>query len=677
MSVIDLQEESVWVNEAWRRTFGEPPPGRLDPLGRVHPDDQPRVRRAWQRLTQGNVESGEIEFRYRTPAGEYASVLTSARKTNVEGRPLLCIIARDITERTKAESALRASEERYRRLTEHAYDLIAETDAEGRFLYVSPRFREITGVEPDDLVGRPAFELIHPEDRARVGEMFRRVVDDGKSNHPLFRSRHRDGTWRWIESTGKTFQTDSGETRAVIVSRDVTERVQSKEALRIANDRLHTILSNAPVFVCALDRDGIVTLCEGSILQVAGIKPDDAVGRSISDLFQEEPRIREILSNALMGNEIEDLVGYRDRVLEIRTRPIRTEKGELDGVITIATDVTERARAESAQKRLESQVQQSQKLESLGLLAGGIAHDFNNLLTSILGHADLILADTRAKSPPFSNAERIRDASLRAVDLTNQMLAYAGQGTVEIRPIDLSQLVDNMVHLMRVSISKKATLNCELSDRLPVIEGDSGHISQVVLNLITNASEALGEKPGSITVRTGTIAVDHAYLSETFLHEDLAEGPYVFLEVSDTGSGMDEGTRSKIFDPFFSTKFTGRGLGLAVLLGIVRAHRGAIRVDSRTGEGTTFRVIFPPTEEALPVQPDAAPTPNSWEGSGTVLVVDDEADVRDVVGAMAPRFGLTVVTARNGREAVELFRSGSRNIVAVLLDMTMPRCSST
>jgi CheY-like chemotaxis protein len=229
-----------------------------------------------------------------------------------------------------------------------------------------------------------------------------------------------------------------------------------------------------------------------------------------------------------------------------------------------------------------------------------------------------------------------------------------------------------MVHLMRVSISKKATLNCELSDRLPVIEGDSGHISQVVLNLITNASEALGEKPGSITVRTGTIAVDHAYLSETFLHEDLAEGPYVFLEVSDTGSGMDEGTRSKIFDPFFSTKFTGRGLGLAVLLGIVRAHRGAIRVDSRIGEGTTFRVIFPPTEEALPVQPDAAPTPNSWEGSGTVLVVDDEADVRDVVGAMAPRFGLTVVTARNGREAVELFRSGSRNIVAVLLDMTMP-----
>ncbi|MEE8558403.1 MAG: response regulator, partial [Myxococcota bacterium] len=257
-------------------------------------------------------------------------------------------------------------------------------------------------------------------------------------------------------------------------------------------------------------------------------------------------------------------------------------------------------------------------------------------------------------------------------DLTNQMLAYAGQGRVEIQPLNLSRLVNTIVHLLKVSVSKNAELRCELAEDLPAVEGDAGQLTQVVLNLITNASEALGDKAGVITVRTGVATVDAEYLSRTYLDEPLPEGPYTYLEVRDTGGGMRGETVTKIFDPFFSTKFTGRGLGLAVLLGIVRAHHGAISVESEQGHGSTFRVLFPCS--SLPVRQDAEAVKSGtpWEGVGTVLVVDDEAEVREVVKAMAPRFGLAVMTARNGREALKLFRACADEITAVLLDMTMP-----
>ena len=272
----------------------------------------------------------------------------------------------------------------------------------------------------------------------------------------------------------------------------------------------------------------------------------------------------------------------------------RRGKGNVRWIIAAGIDTTPIKRAEEDRRRLETRLQQAEKLESLGVLAGGIAHDFNNLLVGIMGHASLALIELPPNSPARSSIKNIELAAQRAAELTNRMLAYSGKGKFVIQRINLSELAKETMQLLATAISRKIEVRYEFSDSLPQIEGDPSQLRQVVMNLITNASDAIGEHSGTIVIRTGEVYVDREYLATTYLDDDLIEGSYAFLEVSDTGSGMDPDIQAKIFDPFFTTKFTGRGLGLAAVLGIVRGHRGAIKVESIPGRGTTFRVLFPP-----------------------------------------------------------------------------------
>jgi len=354
---------------------------------------------------------------------------------------------------------------------------------------------------------------------------------------------------------------------------------------------------------------------------------------------------------------------------------IRDDSGGAIRTAGIVRDITESKRAAEERRKLEARVQHAQKLESLGVLAGGIAHDFNNLLVGMLGNADLALMELSPVSPARQSVEEIKKAAIRASELTGQMLAYSGKGRFVIQSIRLNELVEEMAHLLEVSISKKILLRYDFADDLPAIEADAAQIRQIVMNLITNASDAIGDRSGVITIATGVMDVTRGYLAETVLPEDLPEGPYAFLEVRDTGCGMDADTKARIFDPFFTTKFAGRGLGLAAVLGIVRGHRGAIRVDSQPDEGTTCTVLFPSSQQALGVLADEedADSIRAWKGSGTVLVADDEETVRTVAKMMLEWSGFTVRTAADGQEAVEVFRRHADEIVAVLLDMTMPR----
>jgi signal transduction histidine kinase/CheY-like chemotaxis protein len=345
------------------------------------------------------------------------------------------------------------------------------------------------------------------------------------------------------------------------------------------------------------------------------------------------------------------------------------------GARRLARSIAERDSAEEERRKIEAQVLQTQKLESLGVLAGGIAHDFNNLLTGVLGHASLAMELLPAAAPAFPLIERVERAALRAAELTRQMLAYVGRGVLSVEPLDLNQVVTEMVDLLDVSRSKKATLEYHLADALPAIEADAANIRQVVMNLITNASEALGDGCGTISVATGVRQCDEPYLHESWLHESLPAGPYVFLEIVDTGCGMDRQTLQRIFDPFFTTKFTGRGLGLAAVLGIVRRHRGAIKVESTPSSGTTVRVLFPlaklpsaaPADKTLPAEARSA--------NGTVLVVDDEPEVLEVARLSLTHLGFRVLCAADGRAALEVFRAHAREIDAVLLDLSMPHMS--
>jgi len=344
-------------------------------------------------------------------------------------------------------------------------------------------------------------------------------------------------------------------------------------------------------------------------------------------------------------------------------------------VVATVRDINARKKAEEKQRVLEAQVRHVQKLESLGVLAGGIAHDFNNLLAGIMGNAGLALREMPEESSAADRVRQLQAAAVRASELTGQMLAYSGKGTFVVEAADLSHLTKEMTTLLAASVSKKAELALELEERLPAIEGDATQLRQVIMNLLTNASDALEDNAGTIRVRTGQMQVDRGYLMNTYLDEDLPAGDYVFCEVSDTGCGMDKETVAKIFDPFFTTKFTGRGLGLATVLGIIRSHRGAIRVYSEPGVGTRVRVLFPATEQTTKAHTDEVEEITMWQGSGTVLVVDDEPTVREVAAAILADAGFEVLQACDGEEGLTCFREHADRIRAVLLDLTMPRLS--
>jgi len=338
--------------------------------------------------------------------------------------------------------------------------------------------------------------------------------------------------------------------------------------------------------------------------------------------------------------------------------------------------ITERKKAEQERLELERRLLHAQKLESLGILAGGIAHDFNNLLMAVLGNLDLALRKLSPVSPARLNIEHSAQAASRAADLTRQMLAYSGKGSFIIKPLDLSELVAENAHLFRSSVARTTELNVRLDRPLPAIEADAGQVQQVIMNLITNASEAIGERTGVITLATGVQDCDSRCLKRSRIEDVPDAGRFVFLEVSDNGCGMDEQTQQRLFDPFFTTKPKGRGLGMSAILGIVRGHRGALFVESTEGRGTTIRVLFPASHRPLAVN-DGPAGETAREAAdpvvgGMVLVVDDEEIVRNVCKEMVEAFGLQVLTAVDGRDAVEVFTKHADDISLVILDLSMP-----
>jgi PAS domain S-box-containing protein len=368
---------------------------------------------------------------------------------------------------------------------------------------------------------------------------------------------------------------------------------------------------------------------------------------------------------------------HRDRswrFIEVRARPYETSEGELRAV-AVGRDVTDRRRQEAEQARFEEQLRQKQKLEGLGILASGVAHDFNNLLTSLLGNAQLVFLELPDKAPARVRLQRVLAAGKRAAELTNHLSTYAGGGAPVFRPVDLCKLVEEMADLLEVSISKKIRLYCELPGDVPAIEGDPTQLRQVLMNLILNASEAIGKHEGTVRVEVGSLYVDEAFRAEAVLGKELRGDGHVFVRVSDDGPGMDGETRRRIFDPFYTSKFAGRGLGLAVALGIVRSHRGAIQVESVAGRGTTLTVVLPSSSYCeAPQTPESTTRPRPSTG-GTILVADDEPDVREVATGMLKWLGYRVRTARDGLDAVEVFRAHADEIDVTLLDLAMPRMS--
>ena len=344
----------------------------------------------------------------------------------------------------------------------------------------------------------------------------------------------------------------------------------------------------------------------------------------------------------------------------------RDRQGNAVRLLGTFQDITERRLTEEA-------FRQAQKLESMGVLAGGIAHDFNNLLSAIGGNLELAQLNMGPEPPAAPFLVRIEKILRRASQLTHQMLAYSGKGRFVVKPLNLNAVAEEMPNLLEVSISKRVTLCYRFAEHLPLIDADAAQIQQVIMNLVTNASEAIGDRDGSITLRTGTeyLAAPQEQLESRGWK--LLPGPYVTLEVTDTGCGMDEETQRRLFDPFFTTKFSGRGLGLSAMLGILKGHNAGIRIHSTVGQGTAFKLFFPASTAALHAEGPAGTAGAAAKPSGTILVVDDEPDVLDATCELLASLGFKVLQARDGLEAVERYTATPRDIQLVLMDLTMPR----
>ncbi len=426
--------------------------------------------------------------------------------------------------------------------------------------------------------------------------------------------------------------------------------------------------------VIAVDSQGRVTLLNPAAERVTGWRADEARGQPVQAVFAVQGgadptkqvlrtgRPAEVADGTLLRRRDGSEVPVADSVTPV------FEPGEKKpaGAVVAFRDVSDRLKT-------EAHLRHAQKLESLGVMSSGIAHDFNNLLTPVLGFATLLRGEVGANARAIQMIEQIEQAAKRAAALTRQLLSYTGKATMAVKSVSLTKLVTDMTALLAVSISRKATLTCDLADPLPLTDGDESQVQQVVMNLLLNASEALRDGAGNVRVQTGARHLLAQDMAAAYGNRAAPAGEYVFLEVADDGVGMAAETLGKIFDPFFTTKFTGRGLGLAAVLGIVQAHRGALFVDSAIGKGTTFRVCFPKSHRQVtpPAPAPVGPAPTSAHGH--ILIVEDDKAVQLVLKAVLEKAGYQTLTADDGRQAVDRFGERLGHFDAAMIDLLMPR----
>jgi PAS domain S-box-containing protein len=685
---IDQEGRVLYVSPSITEILGYTPEEYVGRIGFeiVHEEERAELFERFRKLMATMGHARGVIFRDRHKDGRFVWMASSGRVVRAaDGSLRVVALVRDVSDVEQARAALRESEERFQAMAEKASDLITEIDGDGILLFVGANSRKILGVDAESLVGQrlgatPISSRVEPEDSRRFLEAFRRGEVARGARFDL-RYHHPDGRLRWLDTTATSYHTRAGERRAVLVTRDATERIEAEQRLRQSEERYRMVAEATRDLITEQDAEGRLTYASPACEAVLGYRPEELVGSEAMLHLTHPDDLERVLANfqrcARSQEPMHFVEPYRVRRKDGSLRwcegagvTYRKADGSLS-VLGLTRDVTERVRAEEERRNLEQRMQQAQRLESLGILAGGVAHDFNNLLTPILGEVGLALAELPSDSPAGGHLRSIQTAARRAAALIHQMLAYAGQRPIQQERVDLSALVRELGELLTSAGGRRARRVYELHPGLPAVLGDAAQLGQVAMNLITNAAEALGAAGGTIAIRTGVLTLPAARGGQR-LGATLGDGEHVYFEVEDSGCGMDAATLQRIFDPFFTTKFTGRGLGLAAALGIVRGHGGAIEIESHPGRGSRFRVILPaaPPLGAAEVERPADGAP--WRGSGTVLFVDDDEGVRAFGVAALRRCGLRVLTARDGREALDLYARHSGEIDVVVLDRTLP-----
>lgn len=606
---------------------------------------------------------------------------------NISGKIIgLAGVARDVTEVRRANQDLMEARAGVSAHLDHMQLSVFELDADLRIVRWAGRAEELLGWSAREAEGRfiHEFDIVHEEDRERVAAAFERLRSgEEKSNTHANRNTHRDGSIRHCNWHNSVLRGHDGAARSYLcVAQDVTQHMQRMGRLHDSDRLLGTLIEATNTGYVLLDASGRILQANDKYMPYFGFHGvEDILGRFAMDLVK--PDTSRVLAAALEQTlrlgfvhnlEIDVDIGRGNTVpFELNAKVEHTQEGPR--IHLFFRDICQRRDAVRERQAIEQKLQEAQKLESLGVLAGGIAHDFNNLLTGILGNASLAASELPPGAPAQQNLEQIEKATWRAADLCKQMLNYSGKGRLVVGTLDLNLLVQETTELLRLSISKRTQLRFSLAEQRPFVCADATQLRQVIMNLVINASEATIGGDGMISVATGRIHADAAFLANFHSSHEACPGEYVWIEVADNGAGMSPEVRAKIFDPFFTTKSTGRGLGLAAVIGIIRSHKGAMNVSSEMGKGTTFKVLLPAADAKSAPNPALNPAPTqavpAWAGKGSVLVVDDEEAVRITTSRMLESLGLEVVCASNGREAMEIFTKRP-DFSVVLLDLTMP-----
>jgi len=601
----------------------------------------------------------------------------------------------DITERKRAEALLRVSEEKYRELVENANSIILRWSPNGEITFLNEFGLQFFGYTEEEILGRHVVGTIVPEIES-TGRDLRPLIDiitaDPEAfEHNINENICRNGKRAWISWNNKAVLDSEGHlTEVFSIGSDITERKQAEQALVESEAKYRALIDNHPSGVVIHGPDTSILFANATAAYLLGLTVDQMLGRTAIDpawRLVGENGVPLPLAEYPVNRVVHSGDNFKNLVVRVRHQdstqshwllcngyPVLDANGRMQQAVITFTDITDRKQAEEDREELEAQNKQLQKAESLGRMAGAIAHTFNNQLGVVIGNLEMAIDDLPEGAGPVHGLTAAMQAAQKAAAVSGQMLTYLGQSFDKRERMDLAEACRRNLPILEAALPGTVVLEADLSSPGPVVIANAIEIQQVLTNLITNAWEAVGAGRGSIHLSVKTVSpTEIPTVHRHPIDWQPQNNVYACMEVTDTGCGITDNDIEKIFDPFFTSKFTGRGMGLAAVLGIVKAHGGVITVESKPGHGSTFRVFLPVSAEEVPQQPDKDVQPSSIEAGGTVLLVEDEEMVRNMAAAMLNRLGFSVLEAKDGVEAVEVFRQCQDEIRLVLSDLTMPR----
>jgi PAS domain S-box-containing protein len=717
----DIETDKIWGSAEAFRIYGFPPVAGAFPLDEIEACI-PERELVHQALVSLINEGQEYNFEYAIKPADGSPqkiILSIARlEKNVQGKPLRVVgFIQDITERKQLVKELQDSNRQYQALFEQSAEGIFIMSLKGEVLLVNKSFALMHGYASEEISGMSLKDLDTPESYSKMAERMQRILN-GESLTFEVEHYHKDGHVFPLEVSTELIS--AGDDFFVqCLHRDITVRRRTEvilqarirlseyalthsldELLTKTLDEAEAVTGSTIGFFLFLDEDQQTvmlqtwssnTLSTMSRCEVKGQHyPIDSAGVWVDCVLQRQPVIhndyatlphrkgmpqghvtvvRELVMPIFRGDKIVAVIGIGNKAMNY-------DKSDIEAISQLANltwDIVLGKRADQEKLVLEQQFQHAQKLESLGVLAGGIAHDFNNILAVIMCYSSL------AQQMPEKAVEvmpEIEKAASRAIGLCRQMLSYSGKSELTLTQVKMTALIQDIVKMLRATIPKNAVIKTNLARGLPGVEGDAGQLSQVVMNLTINASEAIGEEQGEILISLNKKVFIAGQEERSHFGKIIPPGQYLCLEVTDTGCGMDDETKQKIFEPFFTTKFVGRGLGMSAVLGIITSHKGALQLSSQKGQGATFKVYLPVLiDEAAEKSAHHLPSSPHWKGNGTILLVEDEPQLIAVAKILLENLGFLVIEASNGIEALEQYRKNAAVITLVMTDIGMPLMS--